>query len=409
MSLDELRAVRQDLQEFCRLDVESLWKFYVPDKAWFGLSLDEGAQQEPNSETNVVHLTTTLTCLEALGDRPLSDGDIRGMAELSSQKALDTDRAAIGGLPAHERQYVVLRQYADLALQHPGEWRSDGAAFVYCRVRTLGALLRLVRRDDPILANRAAAVKLLLSQAWWSHVNEGTFGLRESSESEKAFAEWTTDDLRAKLMEPESPRTYIPNAFLTYWGLLALDEAPENLRPDDWKQYITAARDWLVKGQAQQVAFRYSRSKLADPQQLIWSVCAQLRFAPTEDVMVKTTVDFAQLTAALAAFFEQQDDDGSWSIGQPLFHYPHAGNAYCYIFETLGELLSLAVGPDRRAAVLRAELKPYGDQLRKLFDLAQNTRQALDTEGDTLGWSSGHNARRVHPEAWATASVFRFA
>jgi len=407
LSLDDLRSVRDALQEFCRLDAASIWKFHVAENSWFGLSLNDSAHQETDANKHVAHLTTTLTCLEALGDRPVSDADIQLLSQLSTVQALGSD-VSIDASPVH-KQYVVTRRYADLALQYPGEWRSDGAAFVYCRVRTLGALLRLLPSDDPILTSRAEQIRLLLAQAWSSHVKAGTFGLRESSESEDAFAKWSYKSLRTKLMEPESPRTYIPNAFLTYWGLLALDQAPVHLRPSSWEADVAAARDWLAKGQAQQIAFHYSGSRLADPQQLVWSVCAQFRFATTDDVMVKTTVEYAQLTASLAAFFEQQEGDGSWSIGQPLFHYPHAGNAYCYIFETLAELLSLAVKPSRRAAVLRAELKPYGDQLRRLFALAENTSQALDTVGEAQGWSSGHNARRVHPEAWATASVFRFA
>jgi len=44
------------------------------------------------------------------------------------------------------------------------------------------------------------------------------------------------------------------------------------------------------------------------------------------------------LEAGLRALFEQQVN-GTWPKGEALFHYRDAGNAYCYPFETLAELL----------------------------------------------------------------------
>jgi hypothetical protein len=51
-------------------------------------------------------------------------------------------------------------------------------------------------------------VRSLLSQAWWSHVDEGTFGLRECAEDKEIFDQ-PENELRGILGMPESPRTYV--------------------------------------------------------------------------------------------------------------------------------------------------------------------------------------------------------
>ena len=43
---------------------------------------------------------------------------------------------------------------------------------------------------------------------------------------------------------------------------------------------------------------------------------------------------------AIAMLFEAQRDDGTWPPSQPLFHYKDFGNAYCFDYEMLVQLLN---------------------------------------------------------------------
>lgn len=419
-SLHELAALRDAVQRLCQRRDASVWAFYDPEVGGFGLARDPVASSTAASGTpkQVAHLTTTLTALEALDEAPLTDKQIDAVdttidnsviPALSDIRALDDgddktpEQAA---LDLVLRRIAVTRRYVDRALQNPQDWRSDDAAYVYCRVRTLGAAARLLKPNDPVFANNRDNLKRLVAQAWASHEPAPTWGLRESVQDPEATGV-DIDDLTTG----NDPDAHVPNSFLTYWGLLALSGLQASARPRRWEAKRAAARQWLEKSLALQVAFHFGNSRNADPQQLAWALCGHVNFGDDKKIVAKTTVEYAQLDAGLRAFFAQQLPDGDWPKGQPLFFYKQAGNAYCYIYETLGELLSLATQQGRRFEALRDALRPYFPQLEKLFQLAVHTQQSLtlDDNDAAIGWSSGHNPRRIAPEAWATASVFRFA
>ena len=117
---------------------------------------------------------------------------------------------------------------------------------------------------------------------------------------------------------------------------------------------------------------------------------------------------------AFKSLFETQTDVGTWRHYAPLFHYQETGNAYCYIFETLSELLKCAMFRD--AVFVRSSLRPYFDRLMLLLTYARSTKTILadDAESENgavrpIGWSSGHRVKSSKPESWATASVFSYA
>lgn len=399
LPLNELAALRRDLHEFGKRRRSSIRAFYDTKHGWFRLTRDGTGTADDKA---VKHLTTTMTCLESLHETPLNDKELATAAGLQ----VDADPQHPTTTPEHDDTcdhvtwlHAATRSYIHLALQHRPDWKSDGAAFVYCRVRTLGAMGRLLDPHDPLLTTHADALGTLLQDAWTSHDDAPAFGLREETDDPAAEPAGDTTSVAVD--------AYIPNSFLTYWGLLALDAVPEVSRPQDWANQRDAALAWLRKSLAQQVAFHYSRSAMSDPQQLAWALCALVRYADDQAMTAKTSQPYAELISGLQAFFAQQDDDGDWPQGQPLFFYLHAGNAYCYPYETVGELLSLATGKSAASKMLREALWPYADQLAKLFRKAEHTAQRMDDEG--FGWASGHNPRRLDPEAWATASVYRFA
>src|SRR5262249_3503809 len=142
-------------------------------------------------------------------------------------------------------------------------------------------------------------------------------------------------------------------------------------------------------------------SSVLDSDQLAWSLAIYIS-DPANYVSNLAGQDF--LRQALKCLFSTQESVGTWRHYAPLFHYPHAGNAYCYVFETFSAILLEALKP--KAEFVRSSLKEYFPQLIRLWQYATSTQAKTASGG--LAWSSGH---RIKPgrESWATASVFEFA
>lgn len=376
--LDDLARARRELQDLVLVGEQSVRTFYDQTQNVFAVTDDErkrGVDAEV-TKRKVRRITTTITCLEAILDAPEREW---------SEEDRDWARLELSGFSA-------------TALASPKDWKSENAAMVYCRVRTLGAMLRL----QPTLTGdtaKAKPVKQLLAEAWSSREDNGaSFGLREATEPNPK--DWTGE---------AQERHYPPNAYLTYWGLLANSGAgPAQVEP----ALATAATDWLTRSLGIQVALASSGSRQADPQQLAWSLCGLVRF--NGDRLLKSnSTEWELLHAGLRAFFDQQDKRGEWDRGEALFHYPRAGNAYCYVYETLGELLTLATTAESdvpSARTLQVALRPYLPRLLVTLEQVKATRQLLDPAKPQgpAGWSSGHHPHRNSAESWATASVYRF-
>jgi hypothetical protein len=102
--------------------------------------------------------------------------------------------------------------------------------------------------------------------------------------------------------------------------------------------------------------------------------------------------------SALKALFDCQLDDGSWPLSRPLFHYPGFGNAYCYEFEMLTQLL--------KESELREMMLGYLPNLGMAAESILSS--AYRVEGGIPAWTSGHHPNQAEPESWATASVYHF-
>lgn len=377
--LDDLAQARRDLQDLVLVGEQSVKRFYDSDQRVFAVTDDErkrGVEADPD-QRSIRRITTTITCLEAMLDAPKRTWSVK------------------------DREWAEdhLASFTAAALASPDDWRSENAARVYCRVRTLGSMLRLQPDLTKDRAN-AKAVKDLLAQAWESREDNGaSFGLREATEEEPS--EW-----KGQAQE----RHYPPNAYLTYWGLLA--NAGAGTKAGVKEPLANAATDWLTRSLGIQIALASSGSRQADPQQLAWSLCGLVRF--NGDRLLKSnSTEWELLHAGMRAFFDQQDDRGEWDRGEALFHYPKAGNAYCYVYETLGELLNLATTAEAAvpsARTLQVALRPYLPKLLITLERVKATRQLLEPAKPQgpAGWSSGHHPHRTSAESWATASVYRF-
>ena len=97
-------------------------------------------------------------------------------------------------------------------------------------------------------------------------------------------------------------------------------------------------------------------------------------------------------------FFDCQLEDGTWPLSRPLFHYPEFGNAYCYEYEMLTQLL--------QEEDLTDLLLEYLPNISRAVDGAVSTAYKLETKVQV--WASGHHPQLAEPESWSTASVYHF-
>src|SRR5438477_2324124 len=108
LTFDELVTVRERLQRFCALHYPSLAAFR--EGISFKFDLDDVI-----SDAEAHHLSTSATCIESLLECP--DG-------FRPKPAMDL--------------VALARDFGASALKRPhDEWRSEDAADIYCRCRTL--------------------------------------------------------------------------------------------------------------------------------------------------------------------------------------------------------------------------------------------------------------------------------
>jgi len=196
---------------------------------------------------------------------------------------------------------------------------------------------------------------------------------------------------------------YPESAYLTQLVtrvLLRVGELDSQLRTkyltDDVREGV---QRWTRSEVDRQIALISAKSKSADPLSLAYAIALSNEVSTDEQNSPESKQIFSH---ALALFFESQNEDGSWPTSRPLFHYPKVGNAYCYEYEVLTQLLS--------SQLLRLELLPYLAHLEKAAYLLQKTAYDLQPEqpGVRLAWASGHHPQIAGPESWSTASVYHF-
>lgn len=186
---------------------------------------------------------------------------------------------------------------------------------------------------------------------------------------------------------------YPPSAYLTQLVVRVLDK---HKHLDERAR--NAARTWAWREIEHELALRFSGSQTADAFNLAYSVMVVALCCKRSDA----TLDENQiLRKAIDTVFEAQLPDGSWPLSTPLFHYPEVGNAHCFEYEMLTQLL---------------RLREFGELTERVLDhipqLALATRRLRETafhfEDGGLGWASGHHPHLLGPESWSTASVYHF-
>lgn len=184
-----------------------------------------------------------------------------------------------------------------------------------------------------------------------------------------------------------------PHAYLTHLAIRALsawDDLDQGDRVESVKQRVW---DRALADLSKELALLSAIPDRADRHQIGYAclLLAALDAKPTPN-------DLELINHGLKMYFEGQLPDGGWPLGRPLFHYPDFGNAYCFEFEFLVQLLSTSDLGDQSLL--------YLEHLDKAVQ--RLTRIAFDLPEQGNGWSSGHHQQLNYPESWSTASVLHF-
>lgn len=377
---DSLCAERDALRGFLMSHARSVEAFREKGKPWF----KRQANPDRPSDKPVRHLTTTVSCLQSLYDVPLYAGSSPPPPSPPPTTGLEKRRAEA----VEDFTTALLSSDSDKDV-----WKTEDESLLYTKVRTLPILLAhgnqtvLGRFKDPLRRRTEEVWKVLKIEDMGSH----------------------------GIGEPHNPgEGYPPNAFHTYWAIRLLREYrrwEEKAVLEPLSEPVASkeavARLWARNTLATQAALINARQERVDAQQLAWALSTDALCHPLgEEYPTTTETPHAEVyRVALQAFFREQED-GHWRLYEPLFHYRSSGNAYCYSFETLAELLRLALlrGSGR---LLRAQLRPFAGNLINAWHYARAAAMELPVAG-AVGWSSGHHPHRTKPEAWATASVFSY-
>jgi hypothetical protein len=110
------------------------------------------------------------------------------------------------------------------------------------------------------------------------------------------------------------------------------DRAEEQL----YKEFDKRIQRWTKTELARQIYLHHDESPHLDSDQLGWLLAIYVRFC--EGIWYRAD-DRGLIQSGLKCLFQTQLPPGVWKTYRPIFHYKHAGDAYCYMFETLGELL----------------------------------------------------------------------
>jgi Cdc6-like AAA superfamily ATPase len=372
IAFEDLARHRKLLQEFCTLHAAGMIPFFYDKWGIFALHVKD----DPGGFR---HITSNATCFSSLELCP------------EAENAIGTLNFRESGLAFAQ---TAIEQ--DVAVK----WRSDGRAEVYCTCRGL-----------PFVVSKLSGWHDNIN----THLNRVAYQLREQSDR-FAIGE-AAPPLDNKKKDEEIRGWYKPNAYHTYWVI----ELLEGLGDDRFAAGCEASADykfladkiplfklWARQQLGLQVALHSGNSSKLDSDQLAWSLAILTR--QPEDYQSDLALQDI-IRESLKCLFSTQEPVGTWRHYAPLFHYPHSGNAYCYVFETFAALLEQAL--KQEAEFLRTVLREHASGLIKLWRFADSTKAKLPNDrrvvaGKSYGWSSGH---RIQPEieSWATASVFAYA
>jgi AcrR family transcriptional regulator len=184
---------------------------------------------------------------------------------------------------------------------------------------------------------------------------------------------------------------YPPTSFLTQLVVRAIgiDRLQERRALKD------QVEAWCRRQIEHELALLTATASTRDPLALAYALAAFVGLIDTDAI---SRADAEMVKQAIDRVFDAQLTDGSWPRSRPLHHYPTIGNAYCYEYETLVQLLE----------------QPYLEQL--LIGKLEKLEVCIAALGQTANilpnggkaWASGHHPHLSGAESWSTASVYHF-
>ena len=157
----------------------------------------------------------------------------------------------------------------------------------------------------------------------------------------------------------------------------------------------TKVNEWAWSELTRQLALVQSKSKTRDAFAFAYLLMLVTSGTPSSQISPERS-SFQR--ASLETVFDCQLPDGTWPLSRPLFHYPKVGNAHCYEFEMLTQLL--------QEPGLRDLLLDYLPSLCRAAESLSASVYLLDK--GVRAWASGHHPQLPGPESWTTASVYHF-
>jgi hypothetical protein len=185
--------------------------------------------------------------------------------------------------------------------------------------------------------------------------------------------------------------TYPPSAYLTQLVVRTLGR-----RSKLTDELEKAVRKWAWEDLTYQLALIQAKSKTADPFAVAYLLMLVTEVTPRSETTPEQ--NYIQ-RVGLKTFFDCQLKDGTWPLSRPLFHYEKFGNAYCYEYEMLTQLLQERELEDLLLEYLPNLSSATGSVSHSVYRVKDGIR----------AWTSGHHPQLKGPESWATASVYHFA
>jgi hypothetical protein len=185
---------------------------------------------------------------------------------------------------------------------------------------------------------------------------------------------------------------YPDSAYLTQLVVRALRKRGKLTQ--DLQQLVS---DWSWEQLTRQLALTRTDSGSQDAFAFAYLLMLVTAVTPTSKISPERS---SIQRASLQMLFDRQLKNGNWPLSRPLFHYPNFGNAYCYEYEMLTQLLQELELED-----LLLEYLPNLSLAAKAL-----SRSVYRLEKGVRAWASGHHPQLegTGPESWTTASVYHF-
>jgi hypothetical protein len=361
MDFPALDTLRQDLSRVNALEVESL-------RAYYDTSIHGFAHLTPKPGENNFSIASSVTCAVALISTGLWD---------------EFERAVNPNLGSSEPELLAVLDHILAIDPETIESAQLGPGNPF----TLAFALELVKKASNELSVATQPVPEAKVDDWISSATARLIGNLRSTHQTSTRPEDGWADAGSAHLD-----NFRPTTFLTQLVVRALKARPSASFDLSLSDDIA---HWSWRQLLEEFALLSTGRRGADPLALAYAVMV---FMSVRDSSKLSLDEVRIIRKALEAFFSSQLPDGGWQQSRPLHFYPKIGNAYCFDYEVLTQLL--------QCGQLQKYLLDFLPALEKAFRYAEAHWLPIADTGKS--WSSGHHPHLREAESWSTASVYHF-